>query len=111
MAVHVEAEAAAPVDVVDVDEFAPVGLGFRDGRKLAGLGAEGLVLGKPESSEQEKAEGKRFRPGKLTELDHARSITRLLSLNWSASTPIFWAMRSRRLLMWASALAGRLQRR
>ena len=37
------------------------------------------------------------------------SITLLLSPNVSVSTPMRWAIRSSRLLMWASGFAGRLQ--
>lgn len=36
-------------------------------------------------------------------------ITLLLSPNWSVSTPMQWARRRRRLLMWASVFTGRLQ--
>ena len=35
--------------------------------------------------------------------------TWLLSPNWSISTPMRWAMRRSRLLMWASEFTGRLQ--
>jgi len=40
---------------------------------------------------------------------HHNAITLLLSPNRSVSTPMRWAMRRSRLLMWASVFAGRLQ--
>jgi hypothetical protein len=47
---------------------------------------------------------------KHEELFHTSS-TVLLSPNVSVSTPMRWAIRSSKLLMWASEFAGRLQRR
>ena len=96
-------EAAAAVRMIDEDKFATVSVGFFQRRELTSFGAEWSVCGEcraqtqnPERSTQNKA-------------PIHRAITLLLSPNRSVSTPMRWAMRSSRLLMWASVFAGRLQ--
>ena len=91
--------------MVHKDEFTPVGMRFFKRGKLPRLRTEGLVCGSCVGSAKTKNAQIRT---KNEEPFHS-AITLLLSANVSVSTPMRWAMRRSRLLMWASVFAGRLQ--
>ena len=104
------ADAAAAVRMIHEHEFAPVGVRLFQRRKLPRFGPERLRPG---------GRLRRLRAGttrgtmtasqnRMAEACHS-SITLLLSPNLSVSTPMRWAIRSSRLLMWAFGFAGRLQ--
>jgi hypothetical protein len=122
------AETASPVRVIHEDEFTPVGVRIFKRRELAGFGAEGggyggslfLVLGAwflvSSSRLNERRAQKHPDPRTRNEEQGTKNqkyfhsaMTLLLSPNCSVSTPMRWAMRRRRLLMWASVFTGRLQ--
>jgi hypothetical protein len=96
------ANAATSIRMIHKDEFAAVGVRFFQRRELPRFGAEGFVRS------VRKAQTKNEEPRTTNKEPHS-AMTLLLSPNWSVSTPMRWAMRRSRLLMWASVLAGRLQ--
>ena len=105
-----DADTAPAVGVVYEDELATVGVGFFNRWELSRFGAEGFFIGIGARSEQGCANYQHGETHAGMRSSH-NEIILLLSPNWSASTPIFWAMSRSRLLMWASVFAGRLQRR
>ena len=102
------ADAAAAVGMIHEHEFAPVRVRLFQRRKLPRFGPERLVGGGGGAREPGEAEAQSREPECIREACHS-SITLLLSPNLSVSTPMRWAIRSSRLLMWAFGFAGRLQ--
>ena len=107
-AISRDAEAAPAVGMVDKDQLPAIGVGLRQRRKHARLRPE-RFLGKTGLAGKQQNNRRKHHQHAAEGTAHSGS-TPLLSPNWSISAPIRWAISSSRLLMWALALAGRLQR-
>ena len=102
MVIDMKAKTPASIHVIHINQLTRVNLAFLERSEGSDLGTKRLLT-------EDTAEGQKL--GNQETSLHPRLRALRLSAKRSTLTPIFCAIERSRLLIWASAFAGRLHRR